>query len=110
MTALQELEQTSLSIGHEEMEAHTTLVTTGGDTTPKKYLSKIWSSEAHAAMYQKIKAIHGKYNTGGFTSIDVPMSWPASHASQTTTTDQVLPNPKHATVWKTVDLRDEIFY
>jgi hypothetical protein len=56
----------------------------------------------------KVKAIRSKHNKSGFTSIEVPTSWPAAHSA--TANLQVLPNPKDATGWKTVDLPNEIVY
>ena len=59
-------------------------------------------------MYPKIKAVRGKFNSSGFTSIDVPQSWPPPHSVQTDA--QNLPNPKQATAWKTVNLPGVIVY
>jgi hypothetical protein len=59
-------------------------------------------------MYHKIKAICGKFNKSGFTSIEVPTSWPPAHSDPTLL--QFLPDPKTATEWKTVDLPGEIVY
>jgi hypothetical protein len=105
---LQELEKKSLRLRHEEMEARANLAATAGNTTQKMHNDKLRSGEAHAEMYRKVKAVRGKYNTGGFTSIDVPTSWPAAHTDLTESQD--LPDPKKATEWKTVDLPDEIVY
>ena len=57
---------------------------------------------------EKIKAIRGKYNKSGFTSIKVPTSWPPAFSDPELL--HSLPDPKQATEWKTVDLPDEIVY
>jgi hypothetical protein len=104
---LSKLEQTSLETRHEELEAKANLAASSGDMPSKINLDKMRSSEAHAAMYRKIKAIRGKYHSGGFTSIEVPVSWPEPHTEHTS---NALPDPKKATEWKTVDLPEEIVY
>ena len=71
-TILRTLKQNSISIRHEEIQARANIAAPRGDTQSKNNLDKIRSSEAHAAMYRKIKAIRGKYHLGGFTSIKVP--------------------------------------
>jgi len=59
-------------------------------------------------MYRKIKAIRGKFDKSGFTSIDVPSSWPPAHSDPSRL--HSLPNPKKATNWRTVDLPKDIVY
>jgi hypothetical protein len=102
---LRNLGQNSFAPGHEEIKANANIAAASGDMSSKINLDKLRSSEAHAAaMYRKIKAIRGK---GGFTLIQVPESWPEPHTEYTST---ALPDPKKATVWKTINLPDKIVY
>jgi hypothetical protein len=59
-------------------------------------------------MYRKLKAICGKFNKSGFTSINVPTLWPSADSNFDTT--HSLPDPKQATEWKAVNLPEEIVY
>jgi hypothetical protein len=105
---LREMEKNSLAIRHDEMEVKASLAADSGDKTTQQRLTKLRNSEAHIAMYQKIKAVRGKFTNGGFTSIEVPSSWPPAHSDPTVL--HSLPDPKKATSWRTVDLPDEIVY
>jgi hypothetical protein len=105
---LRDMEKNSLQLRHEEMEVLASVALDNGDKTKQQRIDKLRNSEAHVAMYRKIKAIRGKNSFGGFTSIDVPLSWPAAHIDPTTVSS--LPDPKTATEWRTVDLPDEIVY
>lgn len=105
--ALRAMEKESLTIRYDELAAKASLAADSVKPQLRQRLTKIRTSEAHAAMYPKIKAIRGKHNTSGFTSIEVSLSWPQAHSI---TTDLVLLDPKQATKWKTVDLPDEIVY
>ena len=104
--ALRLLETQSLEVRHAELEAKSNIAANAGDRPTKKNLDALRATEAHAAMYRKVKAVRGKHNTGGFTSIEVPIDWPAAHSPHLND----LPNPKEATSWRTVDLPDEIVY
>jgi hypothetical protein len=108
LAVLRDMEKNSLDLRHEEMEVLASLATDKGDKTKQQRMDQLRRSEAHVAMYRKIKAIRGKNITGGFTSIDVPLSWPPAHTDPTTVDS--LPDPKTATEWRTVDLPDEIVY
>jgi hypothetical protein len=90
------------------MEARANIASADGKHDKKKLLDKLCTSEARAAMYRKIQAVRGKFNSSGFTSIEVPSSWPPAHSHLPNA--QALPDPKKATEWKTVDLPDEIVY
>jgi hypothetical protein len=102
------MEQNSQDLRHAEMEIRANLASNSGNNDTKQAIDWLWSSKAHAAMYQKIKAIRGKYNRSGFTSIDVPTSWPSALSDPSLT--RTLPDPKKATDWKTIDLPEEIVY
>ena len=57
----------------------------------------------------KCPANNSKYiDKSGFTSIEVPTSWPPAFSDPELL--HSLPDPKQATEWKTVDLPDEIVY
>ena len=109
MNDLRELEKHSLEIRHAEMEAKANEASSSGNKGMKKHLDAIRITEAHVAMYRKIKAIRGKFHKSGFTSIEVPTSWPPAHTPLEDLPD-ALPDPKTATEWKTIDLPDEIVY
>ena len=104
---LREMEQNSLLYRHDEMQARANLAADKGEPNTQKALNHLRSSEAHTAMFQKIKAICSKGKTSGFTSIEVPSSWPPAHSDQSTL--QSLPDPKQATEWRIVDLPDETY-
>jgi hypothetical protein len=91
-----------------KMEAKANIADDNDDNEQKKNLNAIRTHEAHVVMYQKVKVIQSKHNKSGFTSIEVPMSWPATHSA--TENLQDLSNPKEAKEWKTVDLPDKIVY
>jgi hypothetical protein len=105
---LRALEQNSLEVRHEELSARASLASDLGDKNVKQRIDQIRSSEAHAAMYRKVKAVRGKFNQSGFTSIEVPTSWPPAHSDPALL--PALDDPKKATDWTTVDLPDEIVY
>jgi hypothetical protein len=102
------MENNSLELRHDEMEARANIAATNANRNIKKRNDQPKLTEAHAAMYCKIKAIRGKYNKGGFTSIEVPTSWPQAFSDPSNL--QKLPDPKQATESKIVDLPDEIVY
>jgi hypothetical protein len=106
--SLSTMEAHSLEIRHAEMEAKSNLPLESGQQAKKKHLAALRATEAHAAMYRKVKAVRGKHNKSSFTSIEVPSTWPSAHTE--TENLQDLPNPKEATNWKTIDLPDEIVY
>lgn len=108
LSGLREMEKHSLQLRHDEMEVKASLAADSGDTTQQQRLDKLRNSEAHIAMYRKIKAVRGKYSNSGFTSIEVPTSWPPAHSDPALLDS--LPDPKKATEWRTVDLPDEIVY
>jgi hypothetical protein len=107
-SSLKEMEKNSLDLRHAEMEAKANDAHDAGKTAIKKNLDTLRAMEAKVEMYRKVKAIRGKFNKSGFTSIEVPTSWPEAHTAADNL--QNLPDPKEATVWKTVDLPDEIVY
>jgi hypothetical protein len=90
------------------MEAQASIASASGDRQKKNFPDKLPACEVDAAMYHKIKAIRGKYHSGGFTLINVPLSWPVAHSDLSNT--QALPDPKQATKWKTTNLPDKIMY
>lgn len=102
------IEATSLEVRHAKMTAKANVAAASGNARTKKKLDSIRTIEAQVAMYRKIKAIRGKYNCSGFTSIKVPATWP--DAGTDATNLQALPNPKKANTWKTIDLLAEIAY
>jgi hypothetical protein len=106
--ALVSMEKNSLELRHAKMEATSNVKSGSGRKSKKKHRDALQATEAHAAMYRKVKAVCGKFSKSVFTSIEVPTSWPNAH----TTTDnlQDLPDLKKATSWKTIDLPDEIVY
>jgi hypothetical protein len=106
--SLANMEKNSLEIRHAEMEATSNVESASGNKSNKKTRDALQATEAHAAMYRKVKAIRGKFNKSGFTSIEVPTSWPPAHTEPSNL--QELPDPKTANEWKTVDLPDEIVY
>jgi hypothetical protein len=55
---LKTLEKYSLAIWQKEFKARANIAVPSGDN-----INKLCSSEAHAAMYRKIKAICGKYHS-----------------------------------------------
>ncbi len=105
---LKNMEANSLEVRHTEMEAKANLAHDTANLNQQKNLNAIRIHEARLAMYRKVKAVRSKHNKSGFTSIEVPSSWPAAHTDMNNIHD--LPNPKDATEWKTIDLPDEIVY
>jgi hypothetical protein len=105
---LREMELHSLSVRHDKIEAKLSIASDMGDKTKQQRLDSIRNSKAQIAMYQKVKSVRGKHTHGGFTSIDVPSSWPPAHSDPTSLDS--LPDSKKATAWRTVDLPDKIVY
>jgi (p)ppGpp synthase/HD superfamily hydrolase len=54
---VRKLEHNRLAIRHEELEARANLAASAGKPNVKSNLDKLRSSEAHAAMYRKIKKL-----------------------------------------------------
>jgi hypothetical protein len=102
------MEKISLELRHAEMEATSNIESSSKTKSNKHHRDALQATEAHVAMYRKVKAVRGKCNKSGFTSIEVPTSWPTAHTA--TTNLQDLPDPKTATTWKTIDLPDKIVY
>jgi hypothetical protein len=99
LDALRAMEKKSLELRHDKMAVKANLASDTGNQSTKRHLDRLHSSEAHTAMYRKIKAIRGKYNKSGFASIEVPTSWPLAHSDLDMLHD--LPDPKKATDWWT---------
>ena len=91
------MEMQSLELLHAEMEAKSHLAAASGDQATKKHLEALCATEAQVAMYGKVKAVRGKTNKGGLTSLEVPTDWPAAHSPTTRLSD--LPDPRAATDW-----------
>jgi hypothetical protein len=105
---LREMEKNSLHYRHTEMKTRANMAFDMGNKTLQQRLDRLCNSEAPVEMYQKIKTIRGKDAQSGFTSIEVPSSWPAAHTDPSLL--DALPDPKKATSWRTIDLPDEIVY
>ena len=106
--ALRMMEKNSQELRHAEMQARANLASDTGNNDKKTALNQLRTSEAHAAMYRKIKAIRGKYNKSGFTSIEVPTSCPPAFSDPSTLPN--LPDPTQAIERMTVNLPEELVY
>ena len=105
---LKQLAKDHLTLRLNEMEERVEMHALAKNKDKAKIVKEMKNQETIAATFRKIRSITRPTHSRGFTSIDIPTSWPDPTDDITSTTS--LPNPKLTTTWRTTEIPQDVLH